>query len=42
MTRHAFWDALERGESWGSAGRKYQIRPLDYPGVDALVARCGR
>jgi uncharacterized protein (DUF4213/DUF364 family) len=35
-------DALERGDSWGSAGRKYRIRPPDYPGVDALIARCGR
>lgn len=35
-------EVLAVGDSWGSAGRKYQIRPEDYPGVDVLIARCTR
>ena len=31
---------LARGDPWGSAGRKYQIQPEDYPGVEVLIARC--
>lgn len=31
---------LGRGEPWGSAGRKYQMRPADYPGVEGLISRC--
>jgi len=31
---------LARGDSWGSAGRKYQLRPEDYPGAEALITRC--
>jgi uncharacterized protein (DUF4213/DUF364 family) len=33
-------EVLARGESWGIAGRKYQILPGDYPGVDGLIERC--
>lgn len=29
---------LARRESWGSAGRKYEIRADDYPGVERLIA----
>lgn len=32
-------DTLQRHESWGRAGRKYQLLPADYPGVDALLSR---
>jgi hypothetical protein len=35
-------EVLARGDSWGSAGRKYQIRPEDYPGAEVLVGRCTR
>jgi uncharacterized protein (DUF4213/DUF364 family) len=35
-------EVLARGESWGSAGRKYRIGPADYPGVETLIARCKR
>ena len=31
-------DTLARGESWGRAGRKYQIAAADYPGLDRLIA----
>lgn len=34
-------DVLARGESWGAAGRKYQIDREDYPGVESLIAACG-
>lgn len=30
-------ETLARGESWGRAGRKYSIRPADYPGVEVLL-----
>jgi len=30
-------EVLARGESWGSAGRKYQVTPDDYPGAARLV-----
>lgn len=30
---------LRRGESWGSAGRKYQLEKAVYPGLDALATR---
>ena len=33
--------ALERRESWGSAGEKYELTPANYPGVDALLAAAG-
>lgn len=33
----ALQDALARQESWGSAGRKYQIQAQDYPGVSQLL-----
>ncbi len=32
-------ERLGRGEPWGKAGRKYEITPESYPGVDALLAR---
>jgi uncharacterized protein (DUF4213/DUF364 family) len=34
--------ALQRRDSWGAAGRKYQIRAADYPGIDALLSVCTR
>lgn len=37
--RDALLDHLERGESWGSAGRKYQLEPHTYPGFAGLTAR---
>jgi uncharacterized protein (DUF4213/DUF364 family) len=27
---------LNRGESWGRAGRKYQLSAANYPGIDHL------
>lgn len=33
-------EVLARGEPWGMAGRKYQIRAEDYPGVNVLTSRC--
>ena len=33
----ALREALARRESWGSAGRKYELRADNYPGVDALL-----
>jgi uncharacterized protein (DUF4213/DUF364 family) len=30
-------EALRRGESWGTAGRKYQLTPASYPGSDRLL-----
>jgi len=30
-------ECLERGESWGSAGRKYQLTPENYPGYGRLL-----
>lgn len=33
----ALHDALDRQESWGHAGVKYQLRLADYPGVDKLL-----
>lgn len=32
--------ALADGDSWGAAGRKYQLDPACWPGVDALIG-CG-
>lgn len=31
-------EVLARGESWGKAGRKYQLAAADYPGVERLLA----
>ena len=31
-------ETLSRGESWGRAGRKYQISAEDYPGIEHLLA----
>ena len=39
------WDAVRegaRGESWGAAGRKYQLSPATYPGLDRLLDDVGR
>ena len=33
--------ALARGESWGAVGRKYELTPACYPGVEALLAAAG-
>ena len=33
------FDALDRRENWGSAGRKYQLGPGDYPGIEVLIAQ---
>ena len=33
----ALHDALDRQESWGHAGQKYQLRVKDYPGVNKLL-----
>jgi uncharacterized protein (DUF4213/DUF364 family) len=30
---------LQRGESWGAAGRKYQIDAASYPGLEGLLAK---
>jgi uncharacterized protein (DUF4213/DUF364 family) len=30
---------LQRGESWGAAGRKYQLDEASYPGLEALLDR---
>ena len=30
---------LAAGESWGGAGRKFEVTPPDYPGIDALLRR---
>ena len=35
--RAALVASLDRGESWGAAGRKYQLVAAGYPGVDALL-----
>lgn len=35
--RDALLDCLRRGESWGAAGRKYQLTTSTYPGVDRLL-----
>ena len=32
-------ERLQRGESWGSASRKYQLDPTSYPGLEQLIAR---
>lgn len=32
-------DTLQRRDSWGKAGRKYQILPAGYPGLDNLLSR---
>ncbi len=29
---------MARGDSWGTAGRKYEIRRSEYPGVERLIA----
>ena len=29
--------ALERGESWGPVGQKYELTAASYPGIDALI-----
>lgn len=34
-------DCLDRGESWGVAGRKYQLSSEVYPGISALLDRVG-
>lgn len=31
-------ELLQRGESWGAAGRKYQLTPSSYPGIDSLLS----
>lgn len=31
-------ESLEHGESWGAAGRKYQLVPSNYPGTDSLLS----
>lgn len=33
---------LARREPWGSGGRKYEICASDYPGIERLIADCGR
>ncbi len=38
-SREALLKRLRRGEPWGSAARKYELDPADYPGVDALLDR---
>lgn len=30
-------ELLEHGESWGAAGRKYQLAPYTYPGINSLL-----
>jgi len=37
--RNRLIDHLRRGESWGTAGRKYQLDANSYPGLDDLLAR---
>jgi len=32
------FDALDSRQNWGAAGRKYQLGPNDYPGIEALIA----
>jgi uncharacterized protein (DUF4213/DUF364 family) len=39
--REQLLDQLRRGESWGSAGRKYQLDTRSYPGLDELLALLG-
>lgn len=34
--------ALEKGESWGDCGRKYQLSTASYPGLEALIQQTGR
>jgi uncharacterized protein (DUF4213/DUF364 family) len=36
--REALVTSLERGEPWGTTGRKYQLTPDGYPGADGLIA----
>ena len=31
--------ALENGDSWGKAGRKYQLQAADYPGLEQLLGQ---
>lgn len=33
--------ALESGDSWGKAGRKYQLQAADYPGLEQLLEQIG-
>ncbi len=33
----ALHESLDTQQSWGQTGHKYQIRPVDYPGVRALL-----
>ena len=40
--RAVLLDCLGRNESWGAAGRKYQLNPANYPGLDSLLERLGR
>ena len=37
--RSRLLDQLGSGESWGAAGRKYQLSPEDYPGFTRLLER---
>jgi uncharacterized protein (DUF4213/DUF364 family) len=37
--RGSLLDCLRAGKSWGAAGRKYQLTPGVYPGVDCLLDR---
>jgi uncharacterized protein (DUF4213/DUF364 family) len=40
--RDGFVEAIRAGRAWGAAARKYSIDRSGYPGLDALIARCGR
>ena len=35
----ALKQALENNDSWGKAGKKYQLTPESYPGIDVLLDR---
>ena len=37
--RESLLEKLEAGDSWGEAGRKYQLEPGNYPGLVALLER---
>jgi uncharacterized protein (DUF4213/DUF364 family) len=37
--RASLLEKIGRGETWGKAGRKYQLAPSNYPGLAALLER---